>query len=71
MTRKKKKRRAYISCKGTRKIDYQKAPNEWYVIIFSSDPADADFFIAPKDRDGLTEKQKRDLEKAEELGIDT
>ena len=66
---KKNKKRCYISCKGIQKINYQRALLTRYSLMFTDTLEDADIFFAPIDRNGLSDKQKRDLERTETLGI--
>lgn len=66
---KKKKRKCYLSCKELKKIDYQRALSTRYILMFTDDIEDADMFVAPMEKDGLSDKQKRELDKAAVLGI--
>lgn len=72
---KKKKRgkkpiKAYLSSKGNRKIDYQRALLSRYYIVFADSLEKSDYLIIPySDKDGLSEEQRRDLERAEKLGL--
>lgn len=65
-----KKIRAYLSCKGNRRADYQKALLTRYCIVFVDRLEEANLLIIPfTDKDGLNEEQRRELERAEKLGI--
>lgn len=66
--KKRKDKKCYISCKGIQKINYQRALLTRYSLMFTDALEDADIFFAPIDRDGLSDRQKRDLERAETLG---
>lgn len=68
--RKKRYRKAYVSCKGIRKADYIRAINKRYSLIFTEELDKAEFIIVPLEKDGLTQRQKQDLERAKALGIE-
>ena len=68
--KKKKNKKCYISCRSIQKMDYQRALLTRYSLMFTNALEDADIFFAPMDSDGrLTSRQRREIEKAETLGL--
>ena len=65
----KKKRKVYLSCKGIKKAEYQRLLNTRYNLIYEDSLEDADFFVMPVEKDGLTDVQKSELRRAEYLGL--
>ena len=65
----KKKRKVYLSCKSIKKAEYQRLLNTRYNLIYEDSLEDADFFVMPVEKDGLTDVQKSELRRAEYLGL--
>lgn len=69
MKKKKKEKKCYLSCTSIQRMKFQRALVTKYQLMFTDSIEDADMFVAPMDLNGLTEKQKREFERAEILGI--
>lgn len=69
MKKKKKEKKCYLSCTSIQRMKFQRALVTKYQLMFTDSIEDADMFVAPMDLNGLTEKQKREFERAEVLGI--
>lgn len=69
MKKKKKERKCYLSCRNIQKMKLQSALLTRYQLMFTDALEEADIFIAPMDNNILSEKQRRDFERAEVLGI--
>ena len=65
----KKKKKCYVSCHKINKNEIKRALATRYSLMFTEELEEAEIFFAPRDTDGLSERQKRDLERAESLGI--
>lgn len=65
----KKKKKCYVSCHRINKNEIKRALATRYSLMFTEELEEAEIFFAPRDTDGLSERQIRDLERAESLGI--
>ena len=69
MKKNRKPKKIYLSCKGIKKAEYKRLLNMRYNIIYEDSIEDAEFFVMPVELDGMTQRQKEELRRAEALGL--